>query len=207
MESASRELGIMILAAGCSQRFGGCKQLAEIHQQALLLRSIETARAVVNEPSQVHLILGARATAIQSQLHHQLTALGVSVHINPQWQQGMGTSLAWGVAQLHERYQGVLVVLADQVALTPEHLHQLIDSWRAGNELVCAGYGDILGVPAIFSRDYFTALMQLSGDRGARSVIQQCRQRRVIPLAAAAIDIDTPDDLRHFLSGDIDHGT
>jgi molybdenum cofactor cytidylyltransferase len=88
-------------------------------------------------------------------------------------------------------------MLADQAAVTAEDLKRLITAWHRQPEYVAAArYGVTTGVPAIFPRSIFSDLSSLRGDIGARVLLQRNPDRVIrVPMASAAIDIDTPEDL------------
>jgi molybdenum cofactor cytidylyltransferase len=88
-------------------------------------------------------------------------------------------------------------MLADQAAVTAEDLRRLVLTWRRQPEYIAAArYGVTTGVPAIFPRSSFPDLGSLRGDVGARLLLQRNPDRVVrVPMASAAIDIDTPEDL------------
>ena len=91
----------------------------------------------------------------------------------------------------------VLVMLADQIAVTVEDLRRLVASWRRNPAAISAAtYGGVLGVPAVFPRRCFAALGELRGDQGARLLIQREWDTLArVPMPNAAIDIDVPEDL------------
>jgi molybdenum cofactor cytidylyltransferase len=54
-----------------------------------------------------------------------------------------------------------------------------------------------LGAPVIFPKDYFCELSQLTGDKGAKELLQQYPQKIIsLAMPAAALDVDTPEDLK-----------
>ncbi len=93
----------------------------------------------------------------------------------------------------------VLLLVSDQPLVTPEHLRLLLAA-PAPDGIVAAAYDGRLGVPAVVSRQHFAALAAAEGDQGARTLL------RTLPatpfdLPEAAVDIDTPDDLRSLNMG------
>ena len=185
------QLHIVVLAAGASRRFGSPKQLARIDGTPLLQGSV--ARAVAVAGHAVTVILGANAAALSGLLRGS----PATVLINRQWEEGLASSLRVAVNSLPSGCDGVLVALADQVAVTREDLQRLIGTWRRQpSAIVAAAYGGVVGVPAIFPRWSFTHLADLRGDEGARLVLRQLANRVTrVTLPNAAIDIDTPEDL------------
>jgi molybdenum cofactor cytidylyltransferase len=182
---------VVLLAAGASRRFGGPKQLARVGGESLLRRMARVALAC--GPAGCIVVLGARAP----RLRRELAGLDVRVVVNQRWRQGLSRSLAAGVAALPAEARGVLVLLADQVAVGPAELEVLFSCWRlAPRQIVATRVGDTLGPPAILPRPHFAALRRLRGDRGARELLRDARRHAIgLELPAAGLDIDRPQDL------------
>lgn len=187
------ELATLVLAAGAGRRFGGNKLLAPLHDRPLILHALALAEAVT--PGAVQVVLGAQRDAIAAQLPS-----GVHRIEHPGWAEGLGSSLAAGIAALRGQPDGVLVLLADQVALQPDALRTLAARWRSAPEtLYCAVYDGQPGVPAIFPRRLFTELAALHGDRGAKPLLlRETSPATQLAMPEAAIDIDTAADLAHW---------
>ena len=184
-------LHAIVLAAGASTRFGSAKQLARVAGRPLLHTAV--ARAADVAGSAVTVVLGARAAELSPLLTHSQA----SVVINRDWREGMASSIRAGVARLPASCTAVLLMLVDQAAVTAEDLKRLASTWRRQPDyIVAARYGMTTGVPAIFPRSVFPDLASLRGDVGARVLLQRNPDRLVrVPMASAAIDIDTPEDL------------
>ncbi|HUL18062.1 MAG TPA: NTP transferase domain-containing protein, partial [Steroidobacteraceae bacterium] len=92
---------------------------------------------------------------------------------------------------------GVMLLLADQPLVSADDLRRLAGTWRKQPQYIAAAlYSGTTGVPAIFPRSLFQGLLQLRGDSGARALLRRDTDRVVrVPMPAAAIDIDTPEDL------------
>ena len=184
-------LYVIVLAAGASTRFGSAKQLVRIAGRPLLHRTV--SRAVEVAGAAVIVVLGARADELAPLLTHS----PASVIVNRDWREGIGSSIRAGVARLPPSCTGVMLVLADQAAVTAEDLQRLANAWRRQPEYVAAAvYAGTLGVPAIFPRTRFRDLTELRGDVGARMLLHRNPDRLVrVAMESAALDIDTPEDL------------
>ena len=184
-------LHAIVLAAGASTRFGSAKQLVRVAGRPLLHTAV--ARAADVAGTAVTVVLGARAAELAPLLTHSQA----SIVINREWREGMASSIRAGVARLPASCTAVLLMLVDQAAVTAEDLKRLVGAWRRQPDyLVAARYGMTTGVPAIFPRSAFSDLASLRGDVGARVLLQRNPDRVVrVPMASAAIDIDTPEDL------------
>jgi molybdenum cofactor cytidylyltransferase len=190
-EPGQSSLGAVLLAAGGSTRLGRSKQLLDIAgqplvaRQAQLLAGLGFARFVV--------VTGSQRDSVEA----ALAGFRDSLCFNPRWQEGMGTSLAVGIAAMPERVRGALVLLCDQWRIGAPDLHRLVQAWTERPQAaVVAGADGYFGPPAIFPRSLFQRLMALSGDRGARRLLERFGGEVVeVSLPHAAFDIDTEADV------------
>jgi len=181
----------IVLAAGASTRFGSAKQLVRIAGRPLL--HTVTARAAEVVGNALIVVLGARAAELAPLLAHS----PASVVINRDWSEGLASSIRTGVARLPGACTAVMLVLADQAAVTADDLRRLAGVWRRQPEYIAAAlYRSTTGVPAIFPRSCFRDLAELRGDVGARALLHRNPDRVVrVPMESAALDLDTPEDL------------
>lgn len=194
-------IGIIILAAGASRRFAGqAKQLLQIEGKTLIRRITETALgAHLNGPTVV--VLGANQELIRA----ELADLPVEVIDNPDWAEGMSTSVKAGLAGLHQTHpdlDAVVMLLCDQPLITPDLIRQLVTVYgRTGKPMVACGYTGGVGVPALFARPVFADLLALDGDKGARYLLQKRKTDLAeVPFEAAAIDLDSWDDVAKWVA-------
>lgn len=155
-------------------------------------------------PTPLLIILGAHHSILQPLLAELHSRQPFDIMINSQWQTGLASSVSLAASYAKEHgFDGMLLTLADQVALGAEDYRQLILMWHKTGKEVAAHYLDDLGVPAIFNASTFPLFTHLSGDRGAKSILKQQAQRGAlvaITLPRAAIDIDTQADLESWLA-------
>lgn len=187
----STALHAIVLAAGASRRFGSPKQLVRLGDRPLLHTMV--SRAVEVAGHAVTVVLGAHAAELAPLLRHT----PASVIVNREWSEGLASSIRAGIARLPGSCQAVLLVLADQAAVSAEDLRRLAESARRQpDHIIAAQYGVTTGAPAVFPRWTFRELAELRGDQGARLVILRNADRVVrVPMASAALDIDRPEDL------------
>jgi molybdenum cofactor cytidylyltransferase len=187
----------IVLAAGAATRFGSAKQLVRISGRPLLHNTVSRAVEVAGAATIV--VLGAYAAELAPLLSHT----PASVVINRDWREGIASSIRQGVARLPATCTGVMIVLADQAAVTAQDLQRLVSAWRRQPEYVAAAlYSGSTGVPAIFPRARFAELCELRGDIGARMLLHRNPDRVVrVPMESAALDIDTPEDLLSLDAG------
>ena len=189
------KLGVVLLAAGGSSRMGRPKQLLRIEDEALVTRMAR--RLIELEPASVLVVTGSAAQAVND----QLSGLPVQVVHNLRWEEGMAGSLAVGVKNLPAEIDGVLIMLCDQWRVGLEDLQELVQVWNADISQITAACWDdegqqVIGPPAIFPRALFEELTSLKGDRGARAVIENHRERAsFVAMESACFDLDEPADL------------
>lgn len=187
--------GLMILAAGASRRMGSPKQLIEIAGRPMLVRTIEAALAAPVWP--VVVVLGANAAAIRPAIAH----LPVLIVENPAWTEGMASSLREGIGALRQfsrTLDAAVVALCDQPGFSAAAVENLLAAHRAtGRGIVAARYTGRLGAPALFTRAHFPALAALTGEEGARDLLNGATAVvAAVDLPELARDLDTPADLK-----------
>ena len=182
---------LIVLAAGASTRFGSPKQLTRVNGVPLLQLMLSRATAVAGHA--VTVVLGANASDVVPALGR----LPVSLVINRDWNEGLASSIRAGVRSLPGSCGGALLLLADQASITSADLQRLADSWaRNPRAIVAAQYAGSHGVPALFPRSEFPALLRLQGEQGARALLRNPAVSVIgVPMPSAAIDIDRPEDL------------
>lgn len=194
MTTQPPRLSVIILAAGDSQRLGQPKQLVQYQGQSLVLRSIGTAEML--SPHETLVITGANTQAIQA----QVVNTSARCVYNPDWGDGMGASIATGARSVDEASEGLLILLCDQWRILPEDLQMLAKKWHNNpGRIICSAHGDTYGPPVIFPAGYRKELSLLSGNHGARGVLET-HQDSVsrITIKNAAFDLDTPAQLQQL---------
>lgn len=188
---AEDALHAIVLAAGASGRFGSPKQLVRLAGRPLLHTAVTNAADVAGNALIV--VLGAQAAELAPLLKHSAGC----VVVNHEWREGIASSIRAGVARLPAACSGVMLLLADQPAVTVDDLKRLAGAWRRQPHCIAAArYAGTMGVPAIFPRALFRDLSELRGDVGARPLLRRHQDRVVgVSMERAAIDVDTPEDL------------
>ncbi|WP_261957369.1 NTP transferase domain-containing protein [Streptomyces nigrescens] len=185
----------LLLAAGGGRRLGGRPKALLDHRGRPL---VEHAARVLRDGGcrPVHIVLGAAADAVRTRA--DLAAYGVSV--NPDWAQGMGSSLRVGLAALAgEGADAVVVSLVDQPGIGAAAVARLIAAHAGGADLVAAAYDGRRGHPVLFGAGRWAGIAaSAEGDRGARAYLQQHVNALTLVECgdiAEPYDIDTPEDL------------
>ncbi len=185
--------GIIILAAGPSGRLGQPKQLLPYQDKTLLQFLID--EATTSTASSIIVVLGANATLIEPVLETS----HVQIIINKNWEEGMASSIRCGITALQKikpSLDAAIIMVGDQPFITASLLNNLMTTLQEINTpIVTCSYDNTTGPPSIFHKDLFPELLQLTGDTGARSIVQKYAEEIVtIAFPSGNIDIDTQED-------------
>jgi molybdenum cofactor cytidylyltransferase len=187
-------IGIAILAAGASTRFGSAKQLANHKSSTLVSHCVEQCRQV-RPPCTVSVIVGG---PFLDAVVVELADKKVELIPNAEAHSGIASSIKTAAKWAGDSGLGALLLVAcDQVLLTSQDYSSLVYACMASNKpICCASYSDSFGIPAIFRRSQFEDLCRLQGDRGAKSLIaERLDDAYLVQLPHAAVDVDEPEDL------------
>jgi molybdenum cofactor cytidylyltransferase len=188
----------IILAAGRSTRMGaGNKLLADLGDKPLVRHAAEAALASTARP--VIVVTGNRGADVAK----ALDGLDVQAIDNPDFAQGLSSSLKCGIRAVPAACEGALVMLGDMPAVTAPHLERMIAAFRdgGGGPIVVPMHMGRRGNPVLWPARYFTEMLQLEGDVGARQVLAaHAGDVCEIDLGTDAIfaDVDTPDELERI---------
>ncbi|MDC7787675.1 molybdopterin-binding/glycosyltransferase family 2 protein [Rhodoplanes sp. TEM] len=189
-----KKIAAVVLAAGRSTRMGGPnKLLAEIGGRPLVRIAVEE-------------VLGSQAGPIVVVTGHQrdrvraaLANLPVSFVHNPDYADGLSTSVKAGIAALPEDVDGAVVCLGDMPQVDRGLIDRLIAAFdpETGALIVIPTVDGKRGNPVVWSRRFFPELGRLTGDVGARNLIAAYQEAvaEVPAAAAAATDVDTAEAL------------
>lgn len=190
------KVAIIIVAAGSSSRMNTAKQLLPLGDSTLLGNAV--AQAKNSDAEDVFIVLGANSEKIRLQ---QELYKAVFVE-NKDWKQGIGSSIAAGIKYVAENgnFEGILLMLGDQPLIDSSYLNQLIAEFRKdSSKIIATKYPKSKGIPAIFPKKYFSQLLLLKGDAGAKSLLNS-KKSSVLALDAGIkiMDVDTPEEYREF---------
>lgn len=191
--SKKLNIAILIMAAGMSSRMKAIKQLLPWGDSTLIGNALKNAQS--SKATKVLTVLGAYGQEIEKESDFSVTE---SV-LNPNWKMGLGNSIAYGTKYLlgqDQEYDGILVMLADQPLIDNLYLNELIDNFsNSKHSIVATKYADRAGVPAIFGKIHYKALLELNSDYGAREIIKT-HPDDVLEVSAngKALDIDTAEE-------------
>ncbi len=199
---SQRSTAAIILAAGSSSRMGAGrhKLLLPLNERPVLAHVIEAALESQARP--IIVVLGHQAEQVRAQLTHYSMDSVITYVENPDYLQGMSTSMRVGLTYLQNQMNAeianvdsALILLGDQPLVTARMLDTLVDTWHmTGKPIVAPLYAGKRGNPTLFAESLFPELLQVPGDEGGRSVVERHRQElATVELgdAVANYDVDT----------------
>ncbi|MCV2463452.1 nucleotidyltransferase family protein [Streptomyces sp. ICN988] len=191
-------VGGLLLAAGGGRRLGGRpKALLEHRGHLLVEHATDMLRAA--GCARVHVVLGARAADVRAR-----AALDGCILVdNPDWEQGMGSSLRAGLRSLTGTgARAALVALVDQPGIGAEAMARVGAGYRDETSLVSAAYAGVRGHPVLLGAAHWAGIAATAtGDRGARAYLGEHEAEIALVECgdvARPYDIDTEADLGHL---------
>ena len=190
-----RKVAAVILAAGRSTRMGGPnKLLAELGGKTLV--RIVAEQALASRASEVLVVTGHQAGEVEK----SLAELNVKFVRNPDFAEGLASSVKAGISAVPNEADAAIVLLGDMPLIDAQLIDRLIEAFapdRGGLIAVPVSDGR-RGNPVLWSRRFFSELMTLDGDIGARHLIARHGEAVAeVPVEGrgAFLDIDTPQAL------------
>jgi molybdenum cofactor cytidylyltransferase len=191
----NRHVTAIILAAGRSTRMGGPnKLLAELGGKPLV--RLVTEQALASKAHDVIVVTGHQAELVEK----ALAGLDVKFVRNPDFAEGLASSVKAGVAAVPDDADGAVICLGDMPMISAQLIDHLIEAFAPdrGNLIAVPVSDGRRGNPVLWSRRFFNELMSLDGDIGARHLIAR-HGEAVAEVAVegfgAFLDIDTPQAL------------
>jgi molybdenum cofactor cytidylyltransferase len=192
MQSRNSQIGAVVLAAGMSSRMGEPKQLLLLGERTVLGQTLENIRGA--RVDEIVLVLGFVAETITQ----QIAVERVKIVINPQYREGMASSLRAGLAALNPDINAAFIVLADQPFVRPAVLDQIIDRYiESRAQIAIPTFRGFRGNPVLLDRSVFPEVMALTGDIGCRAIFGSHTEGIVkVPVGDIGIllDIDNKED-------------
>jgi molybdenum cofactor cytidylyltransferase len=188
-----QRIAAVLLAAGRSTRMGGPnKLLAEIGGKPLV--RIAAEQALASRAGPVIVVTGHQRDKVEA----ALKGLDVRTVHNPNFAEGLSTSVKTGLAAVPESADGAIVCLADMPQVTAPLIDKLIGAFdpERGALVVIPVIDGKRGNPVVWARRFFPELMAIDGDVGARHLIGKYPEAiSEVPLTdtAALVDVDTPE--------------
>jgi molybdenum cofactor cytidylyltransferase len=191
----NRNVAAILLAAGRSTRMGGPnKLLAEIGGRKLV--RIVAEQVLASKAHDVIVVTGHQADQIRAALR----GLKVTFVHNPDFAEGLASSVKAGIAAAPDHADGAVICLGDMPLISSDLIDRLIEAFAPdrGQLIVVPVSNNRRGNPVLWSRRFFHELMTLDGDIGARHLIARHSEavaEVVVEGHGAFLDIDTPQAL------------
>ncbi len=186
----------IVLAAGAGSRFGGGKLLAPFGERTLIEATLSGLRgAPVDE---IIVVIGAEGERLRS----ISTAYETRIVENPDWAEGMSTSVRTGLRACASDARAAVVCLGDQPLVGTEAIERLVEAFEQEARVAVATYSGEMRNPVLFAREVWPLLLrELSGDKGARVFLMRHPELVTeVPCddVADPADVDTVEDLRRL---------
>ncbi len=174
------QLAAIILAAGRSSRMGTCKALLPIGRQTVLARSIELFQTCGVNVLQV--VVGHHAKEIQ----RALQPFDVSVVVNPDYPQGMFTSIQTGLRHLHHHTDAFFVLPVDVCLIRPLTIRLLMDAWDTyTGSIIHPRFATRRGHPPLVPMSLASVIRKQPSGVSLQTILNQYEHQ--------AVDVDVPD--------------
>ena len=194
-DASAVRVGALVLAAGQSRRMGASNKLL------LPIEGVAMVRRVVDA------VLGAGLRNVVVVTGHEteriraaLAGRDVAYAHNPDYAAGLSTSLRAGLRALEGKVDAALVCLGDMPWVSAEDIAALVAGFDPRDPRICVPVHDRKrGNPILWPARFFAAMRGVSGDQGARRLLDEYAEEiELIPVAGAGVhvDVDTPDALR-----------
>ncbi|MHB1217557.1 MAG: NTP transferase domain-containing protein [Alphaproteobacteria bacterium] len=189
-------IAALVLAAGMSRRMGPTnKLLTAVEGVPMVVRAVDASLSSKAGP--VIVVTGHEAQRVQETLGRKRK---VTIVHNPDYAQGLSTSLARGLAAVPPECDGVLICLGDMPRVRAAHLDRLIDAFNPveGRSICVPTYQGKRGNPVLFARRFFAEMASVAGDVGARHLIgEHGDQVAEVEMGDSGIllDVDSPEAL------------
>ena len=186
----SKDLAVVILAAGISSRLGDItKQLLVYKNETLLKIAVKKALEISKD---VFVVLGHEKEKCEKELED----FDVNIIYNSNYKKGMGSTLSLGIKHTKE-FNYTMVMLCDQPFIPISHFQVLKENIQ--NENIIASLYEknkSAKVPAIFPKKYYDELLKLDADFGAKEILQKESCINIQLKKDFCIDIDTLEDMK-----------
>ncbi len=172
----------VVLAAGMSTRMGQNKLLLNFRDKPLIVHAVDTLLA--SDIDEVILVLGHETEKVRDQLERRIglankaaTEKPVRLVQNPDYQNGLSTSVRTGVEAVSRQANSIMIYLADQPLLEPEDVNRIVAGFAAAKEIdksiVVPFFRGERGNPVILDASLRDSILGIVGDVGCKGVIKR----------------------------------
>jgi molybdenum cofactor cytidylyltransferase len=186
----SKDLAVVILAAGISSRLGNITKQLLVYKNETLLKIV--VKKALEISKNVFVVLGHEKEKCEKELED----FDVNIIYNSNYKKGMGSTLSLGIKHTKE-FNYTMVMLCDQPFIPISHFQVLKENIQ--NENIIASLYEknkSAKVPAIFPKKYYDELLKLDADFGAKEILQKESCINIQLKKDFCIDIDTLEDMK-----------
>jgi molybdenum cofactor cytidylyltransferase len=188
-------ISAIVPAAGLSSRMGQSKLLMPFGDKSLIEHAVDTLKA--SDVDEIVVVLGHEADQVRSRLERRRVNF---VH-NPDYREGLSTSVRAGMSAVAKGADAIMIYLADQPLIQPDEISRLIQAFaeakRAGKSIVVPFFENRRGNPVILDASYRAMVLDIAGDVGCKRIIRRYpEQVFAVQMQTDHVvrDVDTPED-------------
>jgi len=193
-------ISAIVPAAGLSSRMGQNKLLMPFGDKSLIEHAVDTLKA--SDVDEIVVVLGHEADQVRSRLERRRVNF---VH-NPDYREGLSTSVRTGMSAVAKGADAIMIYLADQPLIQPDEISRLIQAFaaakRAGKSIVVPFFENRRGNPVILDASYRAMVLDIVGDVGCRRIIRRYpEQVFAVQMQTDHVvrDVDTLEDFESLL--------
>lgn len=192
-------IAIILLAAGSAKRMQKNKLLLNFGGKTLLDNALKAAQNSI--AGNIFLVLGAnQKDNLEVSKMYEIERV-----INKDWKKGIGTSIKSGLKKALQKspdLSAVIISVCDQPYLTSKIFDGLINTYIGeSKKIIASSYSDSTGVPVLYDKSFFTDLLNIPDEHGAKKYIIETADENIIaifPFPNGEIDIDTIEDIERL---------
>lgn len=195
---AEKTVAAVVLAAGESRRMGATNKLTvSVEGRPMVARVVDALEK--SSVGKIVVVTGYEPERIREALAGRRVEL---VH-NPDYAEGIASSIRTGIAALGEDADGALMALADMPWVDSEVVNRLVDAFRSAAELsvFVPVFGRKRGNPVLWGSQHFPELLALSGDVGGKALFHRHSAAICyvdVESPGVNVDVDTPEALQEL---------
>jgi len=193
-------ISAIVPAAGLSSRMGQNKLLMPFGDNSLIEHAVDTLKA--SDVDEIVVVLGHEADQVRSQLERRRVNF---VH-NPDYREGLSTSVRTGMSAVAKGADAIMIYLADQPLIQLDEISRLIQAFaeakRASKSIVVPFFENRRGNPVILDASYRAMVLDIVGDVGCRRIIRRYpEQVFAVQMQTDHVvrDVDTLEDFESLL--------
>ncbi len=191
----------VILAAGEADRMGKLKQLLPWKEKTILETVIDNVLDSKYIDDEIRIVLGAEADRVKDKISYN-NDKRIIIKENPDYKEGMSTSLKKGIEHLSENTKYLVIFLGDQPLITPDIFDNLIKRFEdISAEIMMPVYNEKPGHPVIISTKYLSDIKKLKGSMGLKPFLDSHKDIvKYYPVEnnKVIIDLDYYDDYLYY---------